>query len=120
MTSHSPSPDFGSVPPRVGRPIPKEQLPPELQSVLSRLAQRYGPALHVNVTDVQWVEISVEKIPAAVLAAQLQSERKVLFGTAEPRIQVITPLRPLGNSVCLHLPTEPDWGDLAGQRFSGK
>jgi hypothetical protein len=101
------------------RPIPRELLPPDFRWALMRLEQRYGAALRVNVTDANWMEISVENVPAVMLAAQLQNERKVLFGAAEPRMQIISPLRPTGNEVCLHLLTEPNWGDRRGM-MSGK
>ncbi len=119
MTMNSPSPD-DPVPPTVARPIPRESLRPEFQWVLTRLEQRYGAALHVHVTDAQWVEIRVENIPAVLLAAQLQNERKSLFGTAEPRVQVISPLRPIGDAICLHLLAEPDWGNRRSMMAMGK
>lgn len=117
MTFNSPSPDFPSVPPMVAKPIPKELLPAEFQWILTCLGQRYGAALHVNVTDAAWLEISVENIPAGILAGQLQNERKVLFGVAEPRVQVISSTRPTGDTIYLHLLTDPEWG---ARRFSGK
>lgn len=91
------------------QPIPKEALTQEFQWVLWCLEQRYGAALHVNVTDAAWVQISVENIPAAVLAEQLQSERKSLFGTLDRRMQVIVPQRLTTNEISLHVPTEPVW-----------
>jgi hypothetical protein len=90
----------------------------DFQAVLRRLEQRFGTALRVNVTDASWVEISVENIPAAVLAAQLQNERKMLFGAADPQVQVIQPLRPMGNIICLHLLGTPEWGSRAMMAMS--
>ena len=68
-----------------------------------RLAQKYGSKLRVNVTDAEWVEISVENVSAPELQGQLQQERNVLFGTAESRLQVIQPLQATGTGIYLHL-----------------
>jgi len=103
------SPQFESVHPEFARPLRKESLPHEFQSVLLRLEQRFGANLQVNVTDTNWVEISVENLHPDILLLQLENERKLLFGAAEPRLQVIPPLRPTGNVVYLHLLTEPEW-----------
>ena len=76
-----------SRPPVVANPLPKELLPAELQSILVRLGQKYGAGLRVSVTDAEWVEVSVDNLSAAQLHDQLQSERNILFGTAESRLQ---------------------------------
>ncbi len=114
--------DLGATPylPAVASPLPKELLPAELQSALVRLGQKYGAGLRVTVTDSEWVEISMENLPAAQLHAQIQSERKVLFGTAESRVQVIQPLRPTGSEIFLHLLSEPQWGNRAMMAAYGK
>lgn len=113
MQQNSPSPDDELVPPTFANPVPKKLLPSEFQSVLAGLERRYGAALRVNVVDARWVEISVENVPASLLTTQLQNERSILFGAADPKMQVISPVRPLGDSIFLHLLTEPDWGNRA-------
>ena len=118
MTLDPQSPHLRPSPPVAARPIPRELLPPEFQSVLRRLEQRYGAALHINVTDAKWVEITVENLPAALLTVQLQQERRELFGVAEPRMQVIAPLRPMGNAIYLHLLTEPEWSNPRSMMMS--
>jgi hypothetical protein len=109
-----------SAPPRVASPLPKELLPADFQSILVRLAQKYGAGLHANVTDAEWVEISVENVSAPELHAQLQQERNVLFGAAQSRLQVIQPLQATGTGIYLHLLSEPKWGDLATVATRGK
>lgn len=101
-----------SSPPQVASPLPKELLPADFRSILVRLAQKYGSKLRVNVTDAEWVEISVENVSAPELQGQLQQERNVLFGTAESRLQVIQPLQATGTGIYLHLLSAPKWGDL--------
>ena len=113
MDENSPSPDDELVPPTFARPVPRELLTTEFQSVLASLEKRYGAALRVNVVDAKWVEVSVETIPAAMLTMQLQNERRMLFGAADPKMQVISPVRPMGESIFLHYLTEPDWGNRA-------
>ena len=108
----------GATPPAVAHNLPKELLPAEFQSILARLAEKYGSKLNVTPTDAEWVEVSVENLRASQLHAELQTARNVLFGNAESRVQVIQPLRPTGPGIFLHLITEPNWGDVA--RFSGK
>ena len=108
----------GATPPAVPHNLPKELLPAEFQSILARLTEKYGSRLNVTPTDAEWVEVSVENLPASQLQAELQNARNVLFGNAESRVQVIQPLRPTGPGIFLHLITEPNWADVA--RFSGK
>jgi hypothetical protein len=113
MYQNPPSPDDELVPPKFARPVPRESLPAEFQSALAGLEKRYGAALRVNVVDARWAEVSVENIPAAMLTTQLQNERRMLFGAADPKMQVISPVRPIGQSIFLHYLTEPDWGNRA-------
>ena len=108
-----PYPNVSASPPKALKPLTKEVLPAEFQSILARLQQKYGAGLQVKVTDSQWVEISVANLPAKQLQAQLQLARKALFGSAEPRMQVIQPLGSTGPGIFLHLLREPVWGDLA-------
>jgi hypothetical protein len=105
-------------PPPVSRQLPRELLPADFQTILSRLQEKYGSKLNVIPSDAEWVEVSVENVPAAQLHADLQNARNVLFGDAEPRVQVIQPLRPTGAGIFLHLLSEPNWSDIA--RLSGK
>ena len=85
----------------------------EFRSVLVALAQKYGSALQVNVTDPEWVEVSVQNLSAADLQTQLHTQRNVLFGAAESRLQVIPPSQGSSNVIYLHLLNEPRWGNLA-------
>ena len=94
-------------PPAVGTQLPRELLPAEFQNILVRLAQKHGSALHVNVTDAEWVAISVDSVGAAELGRQMQNERNVLFGAADSRMQVI---QANSGQVYLHLLSEPVWG----------
>lgn len=112
--------DSTAAPPTVARSVPKELLPAEFQSVLVRLAQKYGAGFHVNVTDAEWVEISVDNVSAPQLHAQIQQGRNVLFGTAESRLQVIQPLQSTGTAIYLHLLSEPKWGDLGTMAVRAK
>ena len=107
-----------SAPPAVPRPIPKELLAAEFQTILARLGEKFGSRLKVNPTDPEWVEISVENVSAVQLQNELQNARNTLFGTAAAKMQVIQPTNPTGSSIFLHLLTEPNWGDIA--RVSGK
>ena len=106
-------PTSGAVsnPPTVGSEVPRELLPAEFQNILVRLAQKHGSALHVKVTDAEWVEITVDNVGAVELGKQIQNERHVLFGSAESRMQVIQ-----ANSaqVYLHMLNEPVWGTRIG------
>jgi hypothetical protein len=108
----------GPTPPAVRRPIPKELLSPEFQTILARLGERFGSKLNVAPADPEWIEISVANIPAAQLLTELQNARNTLFGNAASRVQVIQPTGPSSSSIFLHLLSEPNWGDVT--RFSGK
>ena len=94
-------------PPTISSQLPRELLPAEFQNILVRLAQKYGSALQVKVTDAEWVEITVENLGALELGKQIQNERNVLFGTAESRMQLI---QANSNQLYLHLLNEPVWG----------
>lgn len=109
-----------SAPPKVSSPLPKELLPADFRSILVRLAQKYDDGFHVNVTDAEWIEISVENVSAPELHAQLQQERNVLFGTAESRLQVIQPQQSSSAGIYLHLLSEPKWGDLTTMALRAK
>lgn len=111
-------PGASASPPALSRQLPRELLPADFQSILSRLQEKYGSKLNVTPNDAEWVEVSVENVPAAQLHADIQNARNVLFGDAESRIQVIQPLRPTGEGIFLHLLSEPNWSDIA--RMSGK
>jgi hypothetical protein len=124
-TPHGPLPipypniaESGATPPTIPRPIPKELLPPELQAILARLADKFGTKLNVTPADAEWVEISVANLPASQLHSELQGARNTLFGNAAARVQVIQSPTPSGASIFLHLLAEPNWGDIA--RLSGK
>ena len=106
------------APPAVRGHVPKELLSPEFQTILARLAERFGSKLNVTPADPEWVEISVANISPAQLHAELQNARNTLFGNAAVRVQVIQPGSPGSASIFLHLLSEPNWGDVA--RFSGK
>jgi len=107
-----------ATPPALPRPIPKELLPAEFQTILARLGEKFGAKLNVNPTDPEWVEVSVENVSAVQLQDELQNARNTLFGNAAAKVQVIQPTNPTGSSIYLHLVTEPNWGDIA--RFAGK
>ena len=102
------------------RPLTKESLPAEFQAILTRIGRRFGVGLRVNVTDSAWVEISVDNLPAKQLHAQLQLDRKSLFGTAESRMQVIQPLQSTAPVIHLHMLNEPNWGDRTTMALRGK
>jgi|SoiMethySBSTD1v2_1073268.scaffolds.fasta_scaffold1085465_1 hypothetical protein len=102
-----------SAPPNVPSSLPQELLPSEFRSILVRLAQKYGAGLNVNVTDREWVEISVANLSGSELHTQLQNARDVLFGDAESRLQVIPSQQASGVTIYLHLLSPPQWGDLS-------
>ena len=108
------------TPPDVSKPLPQELLPTDFRSVLVRLAQKYGAGLQVNVTDAEWVEISVENLSAADLQTQLHSERSVLFGAVESRLQVISPSQVDSNIIYLHLLNQPRWGEISTMALRAK
>jgi hypothetical protein len=100
--------------------LPEELLPAEFRSILVRLRQRFGSALHVIPTDTEWVEVTVDNLSAAEVQSKVQSERNVLFGNADSRVQVILPVRPSGSEIHLHLLSEPNWGDRTMMAAYGK
>ena len=102
------------------RPLTKESLSAEFQGILTRVGRRFGAGLNVNVTDSAWVEISVGNLSAKQLQAQLQLDRKTLFGTAESRMQVIEPLQSTGGVIHLHMLSDPAWGDRTTMALRGK
>ena len=102
------------------KPLTKESLPAEFQSILTRVARRFGAGLDVKVTDSAWVEISVQNLSAKQLYAQLQLDRKTLFESAESRMQVIEPLQSTGGVIHLHMLNAPVWGDRATMALYAK
>lgn len=102
------------------RPLTKESLPAEFQAILTRIGRRFGAGLQVNVTDAAWVEVRVQNQSAKQLHAQLQLDRKSLFGTAESRMQVIEPLQSTGGVIHLHMLNDPVWGNPATMALRGK
>jgi len=74
----------------------------------------------LNAIDREWVEVSADHLPAAQLHAQLQTRRNALFGSAEPRMQVIQQMKPTGTVVYLHMLNEPVWGNRALMSHPGK
>jgi hypothetical protein len=101
------------VPPIVRSQLQVSQLPLELRTLVSRLEQRYGPALRVTSSDREWLEFHVEGIPLDRLHADLQVSKAVLTAGFAERIQLIHPLRPGQSGLYFHLLTAPSFADRA-------
>jgi hypothetical protein len=97
----------------LAEPPPVESLPPELQVILTRLGREFGVTLRTRVTTAGGVEIRVDGVSPIHLYAQVELERKALFGDADGRVQVIKQPHPIGDggAVFLHLLSEPTRSD---------
>lgn len=108
------------LPPKGTQPIQKEKLSAEFQGILTRLGLTFGASLHLKAIDPEWLEVSVDRLSAPLLHAQLQLKRKALFGAADTRVQVIQQVTPTGTVTYLHMLSEPNWGNPGAEALRSK